>query len=1153
MTGNDDILYNLCIDRMKDLGVYDNPLYMERFKHEFETVKDKGFVDYLLIIYDIVKRARENGVMVGPGRGCLSPDTMVMTVSGFRPVKDVRIGEYVIGADGKPHMVTNKFRYMVDEELVASSTIYPKYFSVTFDHEVLAALDIPTFRKATITRLLDWVPAGTLIKDDVFISYPARVTLSLKDDEPVDLATYAPDECTVTGNVIRGVDYEVPRYVEVNEALGFILSLYLIYGVGSDDDSIRLSFPWLYRDEFISFAEPVFGESMIVVDIDDARVNVYIKNPPFKRFVEESGLIPGDDVFSHLDVLFDIGLSDSYIDGLYRGITSFDNLKFKGQMTFDVKDVNTALKVVFFFRLRGYPVTIMRQPRNRGGLSVTVNLIRGETDSYSMTDEYTIEKVEMSRVRKKGLFEVYDLHVDGAESYVTLSGIVHNSSGGSLLCYLLGITMVDPIKHSLLFERFISPSRKDNPDIDIDFQSTKRDIVLKDIESRYGDGCVGRIPALFRFGVKQIIKDVCRVFGAPVSKAESLTRKIPAQVSLEEALDLPAVKEFLNMNPEFERILRTLYGTIRHKSKHAAGVVITDTPISELLSCEMVRGDPCVCFDKDHIEELGFLKVDALGLSTLDVIDDTLKLIGEDVELPLEFDDDNVLRMFREGKTVGVFQFETPALTKLLKRIKPETFNELMDAVALVRPGPANSGMTQRYIEFDGTIEFPYEEYIDITKDTRGQIIYQEQIMELVVRVAGLDYDVAERIRKLVSKKIMEELINYRDIFISGAMENGVTEEHAIMMWDVIEKSGEYAFNKSHACAYTIISWWCMWLKCYYPLQFLTATMMHNEDMKYEASIELYDMGYEIVGPKINISGVTPVIYDNRIYLPYTDILGVGDKAAEAIISLGEVKSFEDFMDRRDPRRVNVGVVRKLIMAGVFDEYGRRDELYYSVTPDEEPMIWDDMDVRTREATLIDIPSPTPVIDMFTPPELSDVEVTRIHDLSFDADSDCVYLQGFVRKYTKKDDYMKMTIRDGTGEVDVYIYENTIRRTPFLRDVPVNIPVFVKASIFGDGGRVYGDIVARLDEDLDERLLRFVTGEWRYLTGSPRSYNGAVVDVVVSARYFTSRRGNRGCRLVFESNGELMYFGDEFEDIVAGDVLIFRVDSPPFIKIKEVL
>lgn len=480
-----------------------------------------------------------------------------------------------------------------------------------------------------------------------------------------------------------------------------------------------------------------------------------------------------------------------------------------------------------------------------------------------------------------------------------LVGPGRGSVGGSLIAFLLGITTVDPIEHDLIFSRFISEDRIDYPDIDIDFEYSKRHLVRQHLETMYGEGNIAGVSSFSRMKAKMVVKDVGRVFGIHWQETDRFTKLVEdndEHTGIQDAIDTyQECREFADNYPTVIKIAKKLEGTVRGYSQHAAALVVSKEPIGSSGRCNLIvnkDGATVVNWEKGDTEYVGLMKLDALGLKLLSVISDTLSLIkknqDKDIDLSkLNLNDPEVLKEIDLGNTVGVFQLGTWATTTLIKEMGVSEFKHLSDIVALVRPGPANSGMTQEYIKRKhGTSWEPMHEiYEEITKETYGLLVYQEQVMQVISRIANLPYSTADKIRKIIGKKRdVKEFNKYKKTFIKGCKKTGyMTVSEAKSFWLGLEKWSKYGFNKSHSVEYAMLGYWCSWLKKYFPTEFICGSLTHGaKDKKNVLVEEAYRLGLMLVLPKVGISHATQwVVRGKELYIPFSEVKGIGPAKAE--------------------------------------------------------------------------------------------------------------------------------------------------------------------------------------------------------------------------------------------------------------------------------
>jgi len=537
---------------------------------------------------------------------------------------------------------------------------------------------------------------------------------------------------------------------------------------------------------------------------------------------------------------------------------------------------------------------------------------------------------------------VWDV-VHFAKTHNIMVGPGRGSAAGSMVSYCLGITDVEPLGMGLLFERFLNPERISMPDIDIDFADEKRQEVIRYVTEKYGSDKVCQIITFGTMAARAAIRDVGRVLNIPYSDVDRLAKLIPFGSSISEALEsLPDLREIYEREEWARNVLnfaKTLEGMPRHASTHAAGVVISKFPLMDLVPLQRgPEGDVMTQFEMGDLEELGLLKMDFLGLRTLTLLENTIKIIkettGEDVALDkIPMDDEKTYKLLQEGETVGVFQLESSGMRKLLRDMKPECFEDISSVLALYRPGPLGSGMVSDFVKRkrgEEPIKYPHPLLEPILKDTYGVIVYQEQVMQIANVLAGFTLGEADLLRRAMGKKLPEVIAKQRDRFLSGALEKGIPEDIANHVFDLMEYFAGYGFNKSHTVAYGLLAYQSAYLKAHYPLAYMTALLMSvegntNKVAKYAQ--EARSMGIKILPPDINESNVhfTPV--GNSIRFGLAAIKNVGEAAVESILETrrkgGKFRSLEDFLNRIDVRRVNRKVIESLIKAGAFDSLGR--------------------------------------------------------------------------------------------------------------------------------------------------------------------------------------------------------------------------------------
>jgi DNA polymerase-3 subunit alpha len=523
------------------------------------------------------------------------------------------------------------------------------------------------------------------------------------------------------------------------------------------------------------------------------------------------------------------------------------------------------------------------------------------------------------------------------------------SGAGSLVAYALTITDLDPLRYDLLFERFLNPERVSMPDFDVDFCMEGRDRVIEYVARQYGREKVSQIITYGSMAAKAVVRDVGRVLGHPYGFVDRIAKLIPFEIgiTLDKALDQePAFSELYEGDEEVRAVIdlaRSLEGMARNAGKHAGGVVIAPSQLTDFtpLYCEQ-GGEALVSqFDKDDVEAVGLVKFDFLGLRTLTIIDWALKTINagrtaagkaaiDIAAIPLT--DKASFDLLKASATTAVFQLESTGMKDLIRRLQPDTFEDIVALVALFRPGPLQSGMVDDFIarKHGARIEYPHPDLEPILKPTYGIILYQEQVMQIAQVLAGYTLGGADMLRRAMGKKKPEEMAKQRSIFLEGARERDVDEKVAAGIFDLMEKFAGYGFNKSHSAAYALVSYQTAWLKAHYPAAFMAAVLsadMDNTDKIVHLISECRDMRLRVVPPDVNQSRHQFTVQaDNTVVYGLGAIKGVGQAAIEGMLAErdagGPFADLFDLCQRVDLRKVNRRVLDALIRAGALDSLG---------------------------------------------------------------------------------------------------------------------------------------------------------------------------------------------------------------------------------------
>src|SRR4051794_7126155 len=547
----------------------------------------------------------------------------------------------------------------------------------------------------------------------------------------------------------------------------------------------------------------------------------------------------------------------------------------------------------------------------------------------------------ITRMKYAGYFLIVSDFIKWAKAQDIPVGPGRGSGAGSLVAWVLTITDLDPIRFGLLFERFLNPERVSMPDFDIDFCQDRRGEVITYVQQRYGRDQVAQIITFGTLQARGVLRDVGRVLQMPYGQVDKLTKLVPqnpaAPVTLAAAIESePKLQAFRDEDPVVASafdIAQRLEGLTRHASTHAAGIVIGDRPLSELVP--MYRDPksdmPVTQFNMKWVEPAGLVKFDFLGLKTLTVLDVACKLLKpRDIHVDLAtlpIDDAESYQMLARGEVVGVFQVESQGMRRALVDMRPDRFEDIIALVALYRPGPmANIPTYCARKHGDEEPEYLHPVLEPILKETFGVIIYQEQVMQIAQVMSGYSLGDADLLRRAMGKKIRAEMEKQREIFVAGAVKNGVPKGQADTIFELLAKFADYGFNKSHAAAYALVSYHTAYMKAHYPVEFIAASMtldLNNTDKLSEFRAEAQRLGIKVEPPNVNRSGATFEVGDKTIYYALAALKGVGIAAVEQIIAErtknGLFTSLADFAARVSPRAINKRIIESLAAAGAFD------------------------------------------------------------------------------------------------------------------------------------------------------------------------------------------------------------------------------------------
>jgi len=587
----------------------------------------------------------------------------------------------------------------------------------------------------------------------------------------------------------------------------------------------------------------------------------------------------------------------------------------------------------------------------------------GDNPSQAVKDRF---ELELEIVCRMG-FASYFLIVWDFVRFARERGIPATARGsacGAIISYVLYLSHVDPLRYDLLFERFLDPNRSEAPDIDIDFCQEGREEVIAYVRQRYGEASVAQIGTFGTMAARAAIKDVGRVLDVPLARVIQLTDMIPKTlgITLDEAL-----KQSTDLRDQYDKdtqvrelidIARKLEGTNRNAGTHAAGVVIANGPLTDYVPLQRVirKGDDAGAKRDEAVmttqwvmgdlEKVGLLKMDFLGLRTLTLLENAVRLIkktrGKTIDLHnLPLDDRPTYELLQRGDAKGVFQFESDGIRELLKRMKPDHIRDIIASTALYRPGPLQGGMVDAYVNRKHGREkpdYPHPVMQEILGETYGIMVYQEQVMRILNRLGGIDLSSAYACIKAISKKKQEIIDERRAEFLKGAQERGVSEDQARAVFELITFFGGYGFNKSHSAAYALVSFQTAYLKAHYTAEFMAALLSseiedgNKRDIMVQHIDDARRLGVEVLPPNVNASESEFAVVEGRILFGLTAIKGVGRGAADNIVEArhlgGPFRDIFDFCERIDSRIVTKAAIEKLIKAGACDAFGRRSQLW---------------------------------------------------------------------------------------------------------------------------------------------------------------------------------------------------------------------------------
>ena len=1009
--------------------------YINRTNEELEVLEYQGFSSYMLIVADFLKWCRNNKIPVGPGRGCVTADTLVLTSNGYIKISDVNIGDKVYTSDGTLKKVCKTFSYNVNEEGIELDTqMGYKTTILTKDHKILAS-KFNTFNSSKIKRKwtsdpeLEWVSVKDLNRDYLLWMKWLKCTPSYKWNSELDLTKfnfcgivldncieykyYQENELSVNNiskkccipkhtiynikkglnvldknNIIKIIDevliknyqisfdewmkvdtstkYSIDRTMKLDKDFYYFIGLWVGDGCireNTNNRSVMISFheneinnanrikQYLLKYGINSYLYKKKNEKALQLEINNEIVFNLIK-----YFISDYKCTSDT---KHLPFCFR-ELSEGNLYSLINGLFDADGSFYKNKENIVTTSFRLALEVKeSLLRLKTQSSILKRKVcgNRKDAYSVNFSGLFNKCDKNPNFYKDSGYYFRIKSINPIIINKVYDIEVEENHNYLTTNLISHNSVGGSLVAYLLDIHKADPLKYGLIFARFQNKEREEAPDIDNDISGVYRYKLIEYLKGKYGADNFAAISNINTITPKVYARDIarsCELGGSKESAVEVgnlIADIIPSDIrSISIALDkVPLLLEYSKKYPEIKKY-KDIGSKYRAFSTHAAGAVINGRSLVGLVPLRKDKDNNSVIeYDKVNTEQNGFIKIDLLGLSTLDLINSTVKLINANGNnfsidnIDVNEYDEKTYDLISSGNTYGVFQFGTSDGTvSLCTRVKPKSIEDLAIITTLARPGAsdirddfiATRNGKKSYKLLHPALENAFGK-------TLGYGLFDESILQIAKDVAGWSLHSADRIRKMIKSKGKYPEVDkkLRKEFIEGAINNGFDRKISERIWDEeIKKFSSYTFNKSHAVLYSMISFITAYLKAHYPVEFLQANLIHEvnsntQDAKSnieKVKKELRQRGVKIVPPDINKSDLSYVLVEDKTLITGLDALKfVGEEAIKDIVAKRPFKSFFDFMVRVDSRKVRANNIQALAACGAFDSFGIYRKLLY--------------------------------------------------------------------------------------------------------------------------------------------------------------------------------------------------------------------------------
>lgn len=741
-------------------------------------------------------------------------------------------------------------------------------------------------------------------------------------------------------------------------------------------------------------------------------------------------------------------------------------------------------------------------------------------------------------------------------------GIVVNrgrgSAAGSLVCYCLQITDIDPIEHNLIFERFLNPTRVAsiaNPDIDVDIPRDKRQAILKQIKQDFGSNKSYQVINKLSWTAKTAIKDLARIVGLDFQ----YVNKITGLIVDEDSLPFEVIS-FLNANPFIRDNYEDLKGLIKTYGIHAGANIILPDSVEKYTSILKINGVECLDIDGRTCDSLSMLKQDMLGLNTLTIVADAMDL-NKHIRLPSTYDDECVYDTINKSQ-LGLFQFEGAGVAETCRQIQPRNFEELTDVTALARPGAQDSGDTKHYINRKfglEDVEYDHPLLEPILEKTYGAIVYQEQAMRIVTDFAGMSAADADTIRKGIGKKIQAIFDEYYPKFIQACIDRGIEQDTAETVFKKMEASASYSFNKAHAVSYTALTYITGYLKTYYPIEFYIALLNNtdNEDKRMQIYNEMKNSGYLIHNPDINISKDTIVsTNNNNVYLSFNLIKGVGEKAVESIISNQPYYNFNDFIEKKDSRKVNKKVVKALLKAGAFDSFNPDRGHLMHLFDETENECWTEEEKLFNEFSVLSL---NPKKNLLSCYEINTTEPTLSLSEIKDVEEGIYFVKAMISSLKIKTNYAFLSVTDNIANESIYVPQGGITR--YLDTLQsVGEPVLLKIKKEGSKLSLVSLIELKNMTKYSSEYSLFTGNTYEVLANLQKDNPDYNIGITKDASSFVSKKGNNCVSFSLYINQEYsldgqLVCGYESFDILDGSILFFnKTDmNAPFVDIIQAL